>query len=460
MIREACGIFGICGHADAAEMTRLGLFALQHRGQESAGIFLKRSGVCECQKGMGLVGEVFRKLPKEWWKTEGQEMAIGHVRYSTSGRSTEVNAQPFAVEFDKWHLGLAHNGTLSNGAFWRKRLKRSGAIFQGDLDTEIILHLASQNHQEGDTPWKSLEYALKRVEGAFSILALCEDGMMAARDPHGFRPLSLGRIPETGAVVIASETCAFDMMGAVKERDIEPGEMLFVKDDCSVESKRFADIPRKSHCIFEHVYFARPDSCVFDDSVYLTRKKFGARLALEHPVDADVVAPVPDSGTYAALGFAEAAGISFDISIMRNHYIGRTFIKPSPDDRKTAVNMKLNPIREAVEGKSVCLVEDSIVRGNTSRERVRALRESGAREVHMRISCPPHKHPCFYGIDFPSAEELIAYSHSLEEIAETIGADSLAYLSLEGMLSCVSEPNENYCHACFSGNYPVPVTPP
>ncbi len=460
MIKDACGVFGVCGHPDAAELTRLGLFALQHRGQESAGIFLKRNGTCECHKGMGLVGEVFRKLPKEWWKTEGQEMAIGHVRYSTSGKSTEVNAQPFAVEFDQWHLGVAHNGTLSNGAFWRKRLKRSGAIFQGDLDTEIILHLASQNHQEGDTPWASLEYALQRVEGAFSILALCEDGMMAARDPNGFRPLALGRIRDTGAIVVASETCAFDMMGAVYSRDVEPGELLFIKNDGSMRSEFLPPKPRKSHCIFEHVYFARPDSMVFGDSVYLARKKFGARLAMEHPVDADVVAPVPDSGTYAALGFAEASGIPFDVSIMRNHYIGRTFIKPSPDDRRTAVNMKLNPIREAVEGKSVCLVEDSIVRGNTSRERIRTLRESGARAVHMRISCPPHKCPCFYGIDFPSAEELIAHSNSIAEIAGQIGADSLAYLSLQGMLSCVSCPAEDYCHACFSGEYPVPVTPP
>jgi len=302
---------------------------------------------------MGLVGDVFDKLPKDWWKTEGQTMAIGHVRYSTSGRSTLINAQPFAVEFDKWHLALAHNGTLSNGVYWRKQLKRSGAIFQGDLDTEIILHLAAQNHQEGETPWKALEYALTKVEGAFSIVALCEDGMMVARDPHGFRPLALGRLGDT--VVVASETSAFDMMGAKYERDVKPGEMIIIKDDGSMQCKQFATSSRISHCIFEHVYFSRPDSFIFEDCVYSLRKKFGAQLALEHPVEADIVAPVPDSGTYAALGFAEASGIPFEMGIMRNHYIGRTFIKPSPEDRKTAVNLKLNPIKVLLAGMGINL---------------------------------------------------------------------------------------------------------
>lgn len=455
MIKEACGIFGIAFHPEAAHLTRLGLFALQHRGQESAGIFLKRGEECEIQKGMGLVGEVFSKLPKEWWKTPNQTMAIGHVRYSTSGRSSIVNAQPFAVEFDKWHLALAHNGTLSDGAYWRQQLKRSGAIFQGDLDTEAILHLAAQHHEEGDTPWKALEWALGHIEGAFSVVALCEDGLMAARDPRGFRPLAMGRL-ESGSIVFASETSAFDMMGAKYERDVKPGEMIVVKHDGQVISTQFSVAKKISHCIFEHVYFSRPDSTVFGDCVYSVRKRLGAQLAKEHPVDADIIMPVPDSGTYAALGYAEASKIPFEMGIMRNHYIGRTFIKPSPDDRKAAVNLKLNPIRKAIEGKKICLVEDSIVRGNTSRERVLTMRENGAAEVHMRISCPPHIAPCFYGIDFPSAEELIAYTHSIDEIAELIGADSLAYISLDGMLSCTTQPPGNFCHACFSGKYPVP----
>lgn len=454
MIKEACGVFGIAFHPEAAEKTRLGLFALQHRGQESAGIFLKLEDSCQIHKGMGLVGDVFAKLPKEWWKTSGQSMAIGHVRYSTSGSSSVVNAQPFDVEFDKWHLAVGHNGTLSNGSYWRQQLKRSGAIFQGDLDTEVILHLAAQHHEEGETPWKALEYALTQVEGAFSIVALCEAGMMVARDPHGFRPLALGKLGD-GTHVVASETCAFDMMGAEYIRDIKPGEMLIISNDGTLTSKQYATAPRLSHCIFEHVYFSRPDSTIFEECVYSLRKKFGAQLAKEHPVDVDLVMPVPDSGNYAALGYAEASGIPFEMGIMRNHYIGRTFIQPSADDRRMAVNLKLNPIRNAIEGKRICLVEDSIVRGNTSRERVRAMRENGAKEVHMRISCPPHVNPCFYGIDFPSAEELIAHKHSIDEIAKIIDADSLAYLSLDGMLSCAKHDNSHYCHACFSGEYPV-----
>ncbi len=453
MIKEACGIFGIANHPDAAALTRLGLFALQHRGQESAGIMVLRQGKCEIQKGMGLVSDVFDRLPKDWWR-KPQEMAIGHVRYSTYGGSNIANAQPFAVEFDKWRLGLAHNGTLSDAAHWRNHLKRGGALFQGDLDTEIILHIAAHHHKAGELPWDALEYAFKNVEGAFSIIGLCEDGMIAARDPFGFRPLCMGRLD--GAVVFASETSALDIVGAKYERDIEPGEMVHVALDGKIQSRIFAYSKRTAHCIFELVYFARPDSYVFKESVYEVRKNFGRQLAKECPVEADVVVPVPDSGMYAALGFSEASDIPFDLGIMRNHYVGRTFIKPSPADRKTAVNMKLNPIREAIEGKRVCLVEDSIVRGNTSKERVRTLRENGAKEVHMRISCPPHVQPCYFGIDFPSADELIAHKSSITEIAKIIDADSLSYLSLEGMLSCVRKTKPgNYCHACFSGDYPV-----
>ncbi|HCE46085.1 MAG TPA: amidophosphoribosyltransferase [Lentisphaeria bacterium] len=453
MLKEACGIFGVANHPNAAALTRLGLFALQHRGQESAGIMVLRQGKCELQKGMGLVADVFDRLPREWWK-QPQQMAIGHVRYSTYGGSNVANAQPFVVEFDKWRLGLAHNGTLSDAAHWRNHLKRGGSLFQGDLDTEIILHIAAHHHKAGDLPWDALEYALKNIEGAYSIVGLCEDGMIAARDPFGFRPLCMGKLDDT--VIFASETSALDIVGAKYVRDIEPGEIVHVSNDGNIRSKFFAFSKKRAHCIFELVYFSRPDSRVFTESVYEIRKNFGRQLAKECPVKADIVVPVPDSGMYAALGYSEASGIPFDLGIMRNHYVGRTFIKPSPEDRKTAVNMKLNPIREAIDGKSVCLVEDSIVRGNTSKERVRTLRENGAKEVHMRISCPPHIQPCYFGIDFPSADELIANNSTVAEIAKIIDADTLEYLSLDGMLSCVRKTKSaDYCHACFSGDYPV-----
>lgn len=454
MLTESCGIFGIANHHNAAELTRLGLYALQHRGQESTGIFHLRNGRCELNKGMGLVADVFPKLPDEWKENGHNATAIGHVRYSTAGKSNLSNAQPFSVEFDRWTLALAHNGTLSDASYWRKRLKRAGAIFQGDMDTEVILHIAARHHQAGESPWDAIEYALKNVEGAYSILALCEKGLAVARDSYGFRPLAIGRLGRS--VVFSSETCAFDMIGAKYVRDVEPGEIIYVTPNGRMTSKIFSYAKKRAHCIFELIYFSRPDSRVFNESVYEMRKKFGAKLAEECPVETDVVVPVPDSGMYAALGYSEASGIPFDLGIMRNHYIGRTFIKPSPDDRRAAVNLKLNPIREAIRGKRVCLVEDSIVRGNTSRERVRTLRENGAKEVHMRISCPPHVRPCFYGIDFPRADELIANRHSVDEIAKIIDADSLAYLSLEGMLSCVTRGNpQDYCHACFTGKYSV-----
>ncbi len=402
---------------------------------------------------MGLIADVFPSLPKEWRDTSISS-AIGHVRYSTAGKSEIINAQPFAVEFDKWNLSIAHNGTLTNASHWRKHLKATGSIFQGDFDTEVILHMAARHHASGQPPWEALESALKNVEGAYSILALCEDGLMVARDPFGFRPLALGKLGKS--IVIASETSAFDMVGAKYEREVEPGEIILISNKGKIKSKIFSIAKRKAHCIFELIYFARPDSLVFSESVYEIRKRFGAKLAQEHPVSADVVVPVPDSGVYAALGYSRESGIPFELGIMRNHYVGRTFIKPSADDRKSAVNLKLNPIREAVKGKKICLVEDSIVRGNTSKERVRTLRENGAKEVHMRISCPPHISPCFYGIDFPSSKELIATSHSISEIAKIIDADSLCYLSLEGMLSCVNNTNpKDYCHACFTGKYPV-----
>lgn len=449
-----CGVFGIANHPDSADLTRLGLHALQHRGQESAGIFLLRDGECELHKGMGLVADVFAKLPREW-RDANQQMAIGHVRYSTAGASALVNAQPFAVEFDKWYLALAHNGTISNGGLLRERLKQGGAILQGTTDTEVLLHMAARHHQMGASPWESLRSALKNAEGAYSLLALCEDGMAAMRDPHGFRPLVMGKLE--GAVVFASETTAFDLIGAEYERDVEPGEFILVRPDGTIESSHFAYARRSAHCIFELIYFARPDSMVFGRKVYSMRRRFGAQLARENPVEADVVIPVPDGGVYAALGYAEESGIPFDMGIVRNHYVGRTFIRPNANERREAARLKLNPVREAIEGKRVVLVDDSIVRGNTSRERVAILREGGAKEVHMRISCPPHVGPCYYGIDFPDADELIANKLSMEEIADRIKVDSLSYLSLEGMLGCVQEPSQqNFCHACFSKQYPVP----
>ena len=452
--KEACGVFGIAFHDNAAEITRLGLYSLQHRGQESAGMLLLREGKCELHKGMGLVPEVFGRQPREFWAAP-QQMAVGHVRYSTAGGSSIVNAQPFTVEFDRWTLGLAHNGTISNGGELRRDLKRTGAIMQGTTDTELVLHLAARLHEVGAKPWMALSKALQYVEGAYSMIALCEDGMAVFRDPYGWRPLCMGRLGES--YVFASETCALDMIGAVYERDIEPGEMLIVHADGEVETLMVTSAPRRAHCIFELVYFARPDSQVFKETVYAVRKRFGARLALESPVAADVVMPVPDGGIYAALGYAEAAGIPFDMGIMRNHYVGRTFIKPTAEDRRVSVQVKLNPIKEAIVGKRIVLVDDSIVRGNTSRERVRMLRECGAKEVHMRISCPPHVGPCYYGIDFPRAEELMANNHTLDEIANLINVDSLAYLTLEGMLACVQHnPAKSYCHACFSRQYPVP----
>lgn len=451
--RDHCGVFGIANHPGAAQLTRLGLFALQHRGQESAGIFMRRpDGACELHKGMGLVGDVFRNVSDAWWSAGN--MAIGHVRYSTAGSSSIENAQPFAVEFDDWYLGLAHNGTLSNGGLLRLTLKQSGAILQGTTDTEIILHLAARQHHMGQAPWDSLQSALKSVEGAYSVVAMCEDGLAAFRDPFGFRPLAMGRVDD--AVVFASETSAFDMIGAQYERDVKPGEFVLVKPDGTVESRLFHYAGKSAHCVFELVYFARPDSLVFGECVYDVRRRLGRRLAEEAPLEADVVVPIPDSGVYAALGFAEASGIPFDLGIMRNHYIGRTFIQPTQEGRQAAVKAKLNPIPNAVRGKRVCLVDDSIVRGNTSQDRVRLLREIGATEVHMRISCPPHCSPCFYGIDFPDKDELIANRYTIPEIAKLIDVDSLAYLSLDGMLSCVgnSKPAD-YCHACFSGDYPV-----
>ena len=416
---------------------------------------MRAHGKCDLRKGMGLVGEIFNRLPDEWWKGD-QDMAIGHVRYSTAGQSDLVNAQPFVVTFDKWQLGVAHNGTISNAEVLRSRLGTLGSLFQGSTDTELILHLAARDHTAGEAPWEALRVALRQCEGAYSIVAMCEAGMAVARDPYGFRPLAIGKLDD--AYIFASETSAFDMSGAEYIRDVKPGEFIVVDNDGEMHSSQISYAPRLAHCIFELVYFARPDSRVFTEDVYSVRKRFGAKLAEEAPVaNADVVMPLPDGGTYAALGFAEAANISYDQGIMRNHYVGRTFIQPNAADRRATVKIKLNPIRAAIKDKIIVLVDDSIVRGNTSRERVKLLREFGAKEVHMRISCPPHIGGCYYGIDFPDPDELIASHLSTDEIAKEINVDSLAYLSLEGMLAGVERTKpESYCVACFNKEYPVP----
>ncbi len=454
--KDHCGVFGIVNHAQAAHFARLGLYSLQHRGQESAGIFVLIDGKCELHKGMGLVADVFRELPKEW-QTAPNTMAIGHVRYSTAGSSALVNAQPIAVEFDDWQLAIAHNGNISNGGVLRNRLKSEGAILQGNTDTEVLLHLAARFHQRGELPWEALKQAFQQAEGAYSIVAMCEQGLMAARDPLGFRPLAMGKLGD--AVIFSSETCAFDLIGAEYLRDVNPGEMIVVSLEGNITSYTIAPSNRRAHCIFELIYFARPDSKIFGECVYDIRRRFGAQLAKEAPVEADVIMPVPDGGVYAALGYSEASGILFDMGIMRNHYVGRTFIRPNHNDRVSSVQVKLNPIRSAIEGKRVCLIEDSIVRGNTSRERVKTMRKCGAREVHMRVSCPPHISPCYYGIDFPSKGELIANQYTIDEIAKLINVDSLSYLSMEGMLSCVrASPAAHYCNACFTGKYPVEPT--
>jgi len=447
---------GVMGDADAVRRTYLGLFALQHRGQESAGIAC--ADAAHPERGidrrldMGLVTEVFP--PERLARLRGTH-AIGHVRYSTAGGSLICNAQPMVVNCARGELGVAHNGNLTNIAALRAELTARGSIFQSTADSEIIVHLIAQPSTLSFE--EHLLAALRRLEGAFSLLFVTPDAVIAARDPLGFRPLWLGRVPQSGAPCFASETCALEIAGAEPVRELEPGEVV-VADRGGLRSLRI-EPPRAlaAHCIFEHVYFARPDSVVFGDPVNEVRKRLGAVLAAEHPVDADVVVPIPDSGNAAALGYASRSGIRYDHGFVRSHYVGRTFIKPSQEERQEGISLKLAVVRSAVEGKRVVVVDDSIVRGNTARSRVRLLKKAGATEVHLRVSCPPIKHPCFFGIDFPTPEELIANAHDLSGIARELEATSLGYLSLEGMLSCVSRPKESYCTACWSGRYPINV---
>jgi amidophosphoribosyltransferase len=446
-LREECGVFGIFDHQEAAQITYLGLYALQHRGQESAGIVVSDGKQFTGHRGMGLVPDVFQG--KQLQILNGR-IGIGHVRYSTTGGSEIKNAQPFQVDYSRGSLAIAHNGNLVNTRALRSRLEQAGSIFQSTMDSEIIVHLIAKS--QNTTFEEALIGSLQKLKGAYSLVLLTQTQMIGVRDPGGFRPLCLGKLK--GSYVLASETCALDLIQAEYIREVDAGEIVIIDDNGLRSIKPFPPT-RPSLCIFEFIYFARPDSRVFGESVYQTRKRLGIELALESPVACDLVIPMPDSGNCAALGFAEASGIPFEMGITRNHYVGRTFIQPSQISRDLGVKVKLNPVKEVINDKRIVVIEDSIVRGTTSRIRMNNLREAGAKEVHMRVSCPPHKYPCYYGIDFPTREELIASSHSIEEIGTYIGVDSLGYLSLEGMIKAMPFPRETFCLSCFDGQYPV-----
>lgn len=448
-IKEHCGLFAIYGHRHASQIAYLGLYALQHRGEESCGIASGDGEEMYIHRGMGLVSDVFNE---DNLKTLPGRLAIGHTRYSTTGSSILKNAQPLLVDYLKDSVAIAHNGNLVNAATLRAKLEGMGSIFQTTCDSEIIVHLMARSRQNSLAA--RLISALRQVRGAYSLVLATKDEIIGVRDPHGFRPLCLGKF--NNAWCLASETCALDLIGAKYIRGIEPGEIVFINKVGikSVKPKELA-ASHHSHCIFEHVYFARPDSIVFGETVHLVRQKLGSQLAREHPVDGDIVVPVPDSGTSAALGYSHESGIPLDWGVIRNHYVGRTFIQPEQEIRDLGVKIKFNILKDVVRGKRVIIVDDSIVRGTTSRKRVKNFRQAGAREVHLRISCPPHRFPCLYGIDFHRPEELIANRYSLDEIRRFMDVDSLGYLSLEGMLSCVKYPKSDYCTACWAGNYSV-----
>ena len=444
---KMCGIVGICGHSEASTLAYLSLYALQHRGQESAGIVTADGGELTRRASMGQVADVFSR---DVLDSLPGRAAIGHVRYSTSGDSNPANAQPFLLRHHRGPIAIAHNGNLVNAGLIRSDLEAEGSIFQTTSDTETVLHLAARA-QVPDVV-DALVESLRQVRGAYSLVALVPGRLIAARDPLGWRPLSIGRVD--GAWVVASETCAFDLLGAEYIREIERGEIV-VLDVAGCHSFKPFPAERPAHCFFEHVYFARPDSMIFGESVQAMRKRLGAALHGEHPVDADVVVPVPDSGVYAALGYSQAAGIPFELGLVRNHYIGRTFIEPTQQIRNFGVRIKLNPVREILRGKRIALIDDSIVRGTTSGKIVQLCRDAGAREVHVLISCPPTIGPCHYGIDTPVREELIASRQSVEEIRKYIKADSLGYLSLDGMLRAAAKDSNEVCTACWSDNQPV-----
>jgi amidophosphoribosyltransferase len=444
---DECGVFGIFGHPEAANMTYLGLYALQHRGQESAGIAASDGQTVRLSRAMGYVADVFNG---ENLAQLSGSMAIGHVRYSTAGESRVANAQPFLIDCAHGQMAICHNGNLVNASELKDMLVRQGSIFQSSTDTEVVLHLYARSKKT--TVEDAVVDAVSQVQGAFSFVMMTRDRMIAVRDPHGFRPLALGRLND--AYVVCSETCAMDLIGATYMRDVEPGEILIVGADGTRSIRPFPPA-HLAQCVFEHVYFSRPDSFVFGKSVNEVRTDLGRILAREQGVAADVVVPVPDSGVCAAMGFADESKIPLRMGLIRNHYVGRTFIQPQSSIRHFGVKVKLNPVKSILDGKRVVLVDDSLVRGTTSRKIVKMVRAAGAKEVHVRISCPPTISPCFYGVDTPRRSELIAATHTLEEITTYLDADSVAYLSLEGLMSAVGSGSGNYCTSCYTGHYPV-----
>jgi amidophosphoribosyltransferase len=451
-LHEECGVAAIYGHPEASKLAYLSLYALQHRGQESAGVSSSDGTQIYTKKAMGHVADIFTN--KVISELPGP-LAIGHTRYSTSGDTVERNAQPFSVHCNKGRIAVAHNGNITNASELRRSLEGQGAIFQASSDTEVILHLVA--HSREKTMAAALRDALLQLEGAFSLVFLAEDRIIVARDPRGFRPLAMGKLEISGgkpAYVFASETCAFDLLNAVYICDVKPGEMVIVGPE-GVSHERYAPEKQHSQCVFEHVYFSRPDSRVFGRQVQDSRDEMGRLLARETPAPADIVVPVPDSGNAAALGYAAESGLPYRQALIRNHYVGRTFIEPSQAIRDFGVKLKLNPVRSLLEGKSVVLVDDSIVRGTTSRKIVRMVRNAGAREVHLRISCPPTISPCFYGVDTPNKSELIAANNSIEEMRLFVEADSLAFLSLDALRRSVDDKHGEYCYACYTGEYPT-----
>lgn len=445
--REECGIIGLYGSANAAELAYLGLYALQHRGQESAGIVASDGANIQSKKGLGLLSEAI--TPAELPDLPGH-IAVGHVRYSTTGSGRVQNIQPLVIEYSRGIVAVAHNGNLTNARSLRRAYEARGSIFQTSTDSEVFVHLlADPGHANAADP---LRQALESVRGAYSLLMLTADSLVAVRDPYGFRPLVLGERED--GYVIASESCALDLLGARLVREVEPGEIIRIDED-GLHSTRFGHVHQRARCVFEYIYFARPDSVVFDEVVHNVRLRLGAALARTWPVEADSVIAIPDSGNSAALGYARESDIPFDIGFVRNHYIGRTFITPAEESRVSDVKIKLNVIRDVVKGKRIVVVDDSIVRGTTCRERVATLRDAGAEEIHLRISAPPIVHPCYYGIDFQHTDELIAASKSVDEIADFIGVDSLGYQTIDGLVDSLPGGREEYCLACFSGDYPV-----